>query len=363
MADKISYRSPTYYELAAPPELDWRKYRGEDYEEYRRQWDERPRRRDPGLFPLHLDIDPTNRRNLSCSMCPRTWYLKEGRQEWNPAGRPGNMEFEFYLRLIEEGAARGLKSLKLNFLGEPLLYPRLEEMVAAAAGAGLWVMLNTNATLLTAEMSERLLRAGLTDIFFSFDSPYPETYEQIRVGAKFDRTLANIRAFMDTRERLGHLAVQTRASMVLAEGLDPEAMETVKADYLKLFRNLKVAEISFGLPTVMGLDYEKAHGLFPGFVCPDFFRRMFIFWDGPAGPCCGDWERRLIMGDAAGKSLAEIWLGPEYRSLREAHVSGRYESMAACRACSVPYLSTIPQSGFTPRPESARGDRIATKEN
>ncbi len=84
MSRKADYRSPTYCELAAPPELDWRKYRGPEWFEYRRQWEERPLRRDPGPFPLHLDIDPTNRCNLSCSMCPRSFYLREGRREWNP---------------------------------------------------------------------------------------------------------------------------------------------------------------------------------------------------------------------------------------------------------------------------------------
>ncbi len=341
MESHITYRSPTYYELAAPPELDWRPHRGPDYREYRREWDERPLRRDPGLFPLHLDIDPTNRCNLACAMCPRSYYIREGRPEWNPAGRPGDMDFDLYRRLIEEGAARGLKSVKLNFLGEPLLYPRLAEMVALAARAGLWVMLNTNATLLTAEMSSRLLEAGLTDIFFSFDSPYPEEYEKVRVGAKFGRTLANIQTFMEIKESMGKAAVQTRASMVLPEGPAGGELERIKGDYIKLFRDMKVAEIGFGLPTVMGRDYEKAHGLRPGFVCPDLFRRLFVFWDGPVGPCCGDWERRLVMGRATEKSLADIWLGPAYEGLRRAHASGRYETVAVCRSCSVPYLSTL----------------------
>jgi len=338
MTEEISYRSPTYYELAAPPELDWRPYRDEDYREYRRQWDERALRREPGDFPLHLDIDPTNRCNLGCSMCPRTWYIKEGRQEWNPEGRLGDMDFAFYEKLIAEGAEHGLKSVKLNFLGEPLLYRHLTEMVALAARSGLWVMINTNATLLTAEKSAELLEAGLTDIFFSFDSPYPAEYEKVRVGADFDRTLANIQAFIEAKNRLGRLEVQTRASMVLPEAAGPE-LEKIKGDYLKLFRDLGVAEIGFGLPTVMGLDYEQTYGLFPGFVCPDLFRRMFVFWDGPVGPCCGDWERRLIMGDAQTSTLAEIWNGPVYRDLRAAHTGGQYQAVPACRACSVPYLS------------------------
>ncbi|MDL2259753.1 SPASM domain-containing protein [Deltaproteobacteria bacterium OttesenSCG-928-K17] len=339
--DAITYRSPTYYELAAPPELDWRKYRGEDYFEYRRQWDERAVQRDPGLFPLHLDLDPTNRCNLGCLMCPRTFYIREGRKEWNPEGRPGDMDFSLYEKMVEEGAAKGLKSVKLNFLGEPLLYAKLADMVSVAAEAGLWVMINTNATLLTPDKAESLLRAGLTDIFFSFDSPYKEQYEAVRVGADYDKTLANIKSFMALKKSMGKKAVQTRASMVLPENLGPEESRRLKSDYVKLFRDLEVAEIGFGLPTVMGLDYEKAYGLFPGFVCPDIFRRMFVFWDGPVAPCCGDWERRLIMGDARRESLAEIWTGEKYTKLRAAHIGRAYETVPACRACSVPYLSTV----------------------
>lgn len=341
MKQEASYRSPTYYELAAPPQLDWRPYRDQRWHEYRRLWDERPQKRECGSFPLHLDIDPTNRCNLRCSMCPRTFYLSEGRQEWNPQGRLGDMDFGFYQRLIEEGAAKGLQSVKLNFLGEPLLYPRLIEMVELAAKNNLWVMINTNATLLTERMSNELLKAGLSDIFFSFDSPYQNEYEQIRAGADYHATLKKIRTFMDVKQFLGYKHVQTRASMVLPEKLPTTELEQIKTDYIKLFRDLGVAEIGFGLPSVMGLDYEKTYGLFPGFVCPDLFRRMFIFWDGPVGPCCGDWERQLIMGDATTASLADIWLGTAYQKLREAHTGAGYEQIKACRACSVPYLSTV----------------------
>ena len=338
--EKPAYRSPTYYELAAPPELDWRPYRGPDYQAYRQAWADRAARREAGGFPLHLDVDPTNRCNLSCPLCPRTHYLRAGKRDWNPAGVWGDLDFALYGRLIEEGAGAGLKSVKLNFLGEPLLAPRLADMVRLAADRGLWVMLNTNATLLTRAKSEELLAAGLTDIFFSFDSPYPAEYEKARPGADFRRTLANIKGFVEVRERLGRREVQTRASMILPEETDPERLERTQADYIRLFRGLGVAEIGFGRPTRVGLDYEKAHGLVPGFVCPDLFRRLFVFWDGPAGPCCGDWERRLVMGRADRRPLGDIWLGDEYQKLRAAHASGRYDSVPACRACSVPYLST-----------------------
>ncbi|MGL4209566.1 MAG: radical SAM/SPASM domain-containing protein, partial [Candidatus Adiutrix sp.] len=285
-------------------------------------------------------IDPTNRCNLSCTMCPRTYFIKNDIHSWNPKLELGDMDFSFYEKLIAEGLEWGLKSIKLNFLGEPLMYKRLSEMVEVASRAGLWVMLNTNATLLTKTQGEELLRAGLTDIFFSFDSPYPQRYEEIRLGASFKKTFNNIKNFMAIKEQLGKHHVQTRASMVLPAAISGEDISQIKADYTKLFRDIQVAEIGFGLPSVLGLDYEKTYGLVPGFVCPDIFRRMFVFWDGPVGPCCGDWERRLIMGNAKTQKVVDIWHGPAYEQLRKTHLKA-YSQEPTCRGCSVPYLSTV----------------------
>jgi MoaA/NifB/PqqE/SkfB family radical SAM enzyme len=246
------------------------------------------------------------------------------------------MDMGLYEKLIEEGAAKGLKSVKLNFLGEPLLYPALDRMVELAAKAGLWVMLNTNAVLLTEELSRKLLTKGLTDIFFSFDSPYKQVYEKIRVGANYEKVLENVSYFVKVKEELNLKAVQTRASLVLEEV--PEGRERIIHDYIKLFRDLKVAEIGFGLPTVMERDYSVLEAP-ERFVCPDLFRRIFVFHDGLCGPCCGDWERRLIMGNAKIESISSIWNGKAYKSLRNAHLKGQYRSVEACRFCSVPHLS------------------------
>jgi MoaA/NifB/PqqE/SkfB family radical SAM enzyme len=217
------------------------------------------------------------------------------------------------------------------------MYPHITQMVAIAASRGLWVMLNTNAVLLSQKMSEELLEAGLTDIFFSFDSPYQEAYESVRLGAKYFKVIDNIKNFMEIKERLGKSAVQTRASMVLPEG-EPDDLKVTQSDYIKLFRDLKVAEIGFGLPTVLDCNYADLPAP-ASFKCPDLFRRMFIFNDGICGPCCGDWERRLIVGDATKQSLYDIWHSPQYQRLRQYHLEGRYRQIEACAACSVPYLS------------------------
>jgi hypothetical protein len=246
------------------------------------------------------------------------------------------MDLGLYREAVREGARLGVRSVKLNFLGEPLLHPDILAMARLASELGLWVMMNTNATLLTPALGRALLEAGLTDVFFSFDSPYREDYERIRTGASYEGTLSNIRAFMEAKEALGLRHVQTRASMVLPE--DPAGRDRVKRDYVRLFRSMGVAEVGFGLPTVMGRDYAPLNeGL--GFACPDLFRRVFVFRDGVAGPCCGDWERRLVVGDLASGTLEGIWLSDAYAELRGKHLAGRFRDVPACRSCSVPYLS------------------------
>jgi hypothetical protein len=128
--------------------------------------------------------------------------------------------------------------------------------------------------------------------------------------------------------------------MILPKGTE-ENLSRIQTDYIRLFRGLGVAEIGFGLASEVGRDYGQAFGLQPGFVCPDLFRRLFVFWDGPVGPCCGDWDRQLPVGRADQKPLGEIWRGEAYQKLRAVHLAGRYGDIPACRACSVPYLSTL----------------------
>jgi radical SAM protein with 4Fe4S-binding SPASM domain len=209
--------------------------------------------------------------------------------------------------------------------------------VRRAKELGLLVMMNTNATLLDGPLSLELLRAGVDDIFFSVDSPYADEYESIRVGADFFRVLDNIRTFVETKDRLGCHHVQTRASMVVR--LDDEDSRRAREDYKLLFRSLGVAEIGFGLMTDMKTDYRRKYGRVPGFVCRDPYSRMFVFWDGAVGPCCGEWERGYLLGHAAEDDLADIWHNEKYLALRQAHEQGRYDSIGICRRCSVPWLS------------------------
>ena len=181
----------TYSEVRLP-DLEWPKYRGPEYWEYRKNWTEYPKKMYVSDYPLHLDIETTNVCNLLCPMCPRTIQIDKGSYV-----DIGTMSMDFYKKIIDEGTANGLRSIKLNYLGEPLLDRYIVERIQYAKSKGvIEVMFNTNATTLTDEMSHKLLEAGLDSIFFSVDSFSREIFNKIRIGADYDKVVQNIINFV-----------------------------------------------------------------------------------------------------------------------------------------------------------------------
>jgi len=95
--------------------LEWPKHRSERYWEYRKKWEDYPKSGYVSDFPLCLDIETTNICNLS-GMCPRTIQIDN-----ETYVDIGTMDMGLYKKIIDEGEENGLYSIKLQYLGEPLL--------------------------------------------------------------------------------------------------------------------------------------------------------------------------------------------------------------------------------------------------
>ncbi len=300
-----------------------------EYWEYRRKWEENPKEHITGRAPIHLDIEATNACNLRCTMCPRTEMVETG-TFW----KIQMFDMDAYRGLIDEGIKKGLSSVKYNYLGEPLLNNRLPEMIKYAKDAGLVdVMFNTNATRLDEVTSRRLIESGLDKLFFSFDSPYPEQFNRIRVGAEYNEVLANIRRFVKIREEMGSIKPFTRVSMVrmkdnedewdyFRELFDPIVDAVAYVDYLDHSGQDNPGRM------IVPLGSKKSR-----FCCPQLWQRMFIHPDGVVTVCCIDANRTLQVGNIFDQSVEEIWLGEKYQELRRLHKQGRYTEIPVCGGC------------------------------
>ena len=157
--------------------------------------------------PQFLQLEPVGQCNLRCRMCPIQF-----RRDGPPFGPPAFMDFAVFRRLIDELPT--LKDLQLQGLGEPMMHPRFFDMVEYATARRIRVSTNTNLTLLNDARAERCVASGLADLHASIDGATAETYERIRVRAKFDRVTANLGRLIDARRRLKSRTPRVRMVVV-----------------------------------------------------------------------------------------------------------------------------------------------------
>ena len=139
----------------------------------------------PGA-PHLIWIEPTSTCNLNCIMCDRKAVSQR---------KVGFMDFELFTKIVDEAASLGVLQIEMGLGGEPLLHPRLTNMIEYAKNKGLMVGFNTNANLLDEQKSRALLNSKLDSIIFSVDGASKETYEKIRLKGDYDIVTKNIKTF------------------------------------------------------------------------------------------------------------------------------------------------------------------------
>ena len=145
--------------------------------------------------PITIRIEITTRCNARCFCCNRQqllteesiWHLDEADMTWET--------FEKALGFVGPGT-----NVDLFGLGEPMLHPRLIDMVAAVSAAGGVPRLSTNGGFQDAELLQRLTDAGLKYIVFSLYAADPKLHEFLQPGVGSGVAWGNF----ETAVRLGY---------------------------------------------------------------------------------------------------------------------------------------------------------------
>ncbi len=141
--------------------------------------------------PLNVILDLTARCNLKCVMC---YFSNTDRLFFPPFDRQisddGNMPVEVFEKIAADLFPRAWR-VALACAAEPMIHPRFKEIIAIAGRYGvpdLWFP--TNLLALTDATAEALVRARVATVAASIDGMTKESYEKIRVPAKWERLLA-----------------------------------------------------------------------------------------------------------------------------------------------------------------------------
>lgn len=305
----------------------------------------------PLTTPFSIQIDPSNLCNFRCLFCP-TGHPHLLRQIGRSKGQL--MSWSLYEKLISEIAEfpQPLKTLSLHKDGEPLINPRITEMVLLAREKNIAekIVILTNASLLTRELSRDLIRAGLDVIRISVEHISSDGYRKFtQVYDDYDTIVRNVEMLREERDRLqSPLFISAK---IIDFGLTSDELEIFNRDFASTCDEItrttaqgwslsEIFDFTMGSNPTTALDGQTPLNS-KRIACPFPFYTMAINANGLISPCPDDWSHKAAIGDSNAQTLQEIWNGPRLREFRMMHLKGKRGQNPACAKCHC--IQGIPQ--------------------
>ena len=320
--------------------------------------------------PVCLYLEVTNRCNLLCTTCPRTY------EELEPEA---DMPWELFTSIVNQFDR--IQRVVLHGVGEPMLVKDLPERIEFLKKRGIHVLFNTNGTLLNEANGERLLDTGLDELRVSLDAADSSVFQMVRGRDMFDLIVRNLKRFRRRQRELG--TASPRVSLWLT-GLR-ETIGQLEA-FVRLAHQMDVPEVylqrlvffndnPIGLARSESALFEKttaqeeetiqraeelarelgvmfnASGATeprssvrqrrddqPWSLCRRPWTLMYFTATGRALPCCiapfsMHGYDSFTLGDATQQSLREIWNGDRYVDFRMSLMSS--QPPRACANCGL----------------------------
>ncbi|WP_158794742.1 radical SAM protein [Granulicella sp. L60] len=322
--------------------------------------------------PVCLYLETTNRCNLLCTTCPRTY------EELEPEA---DMSWDLFTSLV--GQYPNVARVVLHGIGEPMLVKDIAERVRYLKERNIYVLFNTNGTLLTEANGRALIEAGLDELRVSLDAAESEVFQMVRGKDFFDKIVANVKNFTRMQRELNapkprvslwltglretvdqlpgfvRLAHSIGVTEVYLQRLvffdDPMSEHSLARAESALFEHTTEREEGLireaeAVAQELGVMFSASGAVDPGesikmqrsdspwSLCRRPWSLMYITANGRVLPCCiapfsMKGYRAFTLGDATQSSLREIWNGAEYQQFREGLLTSA--PPAACTNCGL----------------------------
>jgi GTP 3',8-cyclase len=289
----------------------------------------------PLSTPFSLHVFPVHSCNFKCKYCLHSLPASKLKQI---KFKKEIMRFDRFCKAIDgikEFDAR-LKALIFAGHGEPLLHPKIADMVAYAKKAEIAdrIEIVTNASRLTPELSDALLCAGLDRLRISLQGLDAAAYESTcGVTIDFEKFLDNIAYFYAHKNR----------AEVLIKIIDM-ALGGGKRKFHALFRPISDdLAIEYTIPFVKNLDVSELADLKntkqgqpvkPVDVCSMPFYMLVLLPSGKVTGCCAI-TPPVLFGAIGDLSLKDVWDSKARSKFLLAQINDR-RCNPVCRDCAVP---------------------------
>lgn len=311
-------------------------------------------------YPLQAKIEPTVRCQLRCPMCYRTNMGSIGVVDgWACHTLPNLVDRDMTLEDFKHvlGELKGVKSVSAHGWGEPLMHPQFMELMREIRNHGMDNHLVTNGLLLNERLSKTFIQeCEPIKITFSVDAGEKEAYEQIRIGAKFDLLLNNIRAAIANRNQFNPSTqvdlyctlgthnlnqIESLAKLGASLGVDVVSFNDLTlynlgiADSEHAIRTNRLLDVvssrvkqlnrSYAPKTKIMFSWQQERG------CELAWTQILVQVNGDVSTCGCDPAR----GNILRTPLKELWNNAEWRKFRRQMLNGEMPQTFGCYTCTL----------------------------
>jgi radical SAM protein with 4Fe4S-binding SPASM domain len=297
------------------------------------------RRLYPWSWPNHLHIELTNYCNIKCKVCPT------GIGTLNR--KPAAMEPALLERLLDD-VGPYLFTASLWGWGEPLLHPRLSDILRVTQNRNITTFLSTNGQNLDDDkVLQSLVDHPPTYLIVCLDGLTDETNSMFRVGAKIQPALDGVSRLAQMKKQKG-LALPVLHFRYIAmkhnEHEVPRLEEFAAANHFDMMtiRTLSIIdapddthhELVPDNETLRAYSYRDDKRIDRSdFICEKAFTFPMILADGTVVSCEQDYNGQYPYGTLTdGLSFAEIWWSKRAAEIRKI-IRDNPETFSFCKNC------------------------------
>jgi len=271
-------------------------------------------------FPKVVIFESSTYCNLTCIMCPQGRIKRKNKF----------MEFKLFQKAVDEICAENCKAeIWFAIMGEPLVNVELLlKMIHYAKSVGLHNLnLNTNGCLLTKPISEALINSGISAVTIGVDATDAETYEKIRCGGDYKKTVSAIEELLEINNSISPHPVRIILQFIVMDENEGQ-QDTFKSYWLSKGATIKIRP-KLGWGTAVKSNQLYLNKKERNFPCPWIIRTMSIHVDGSVAQCDADWDDKFNLSNIADKSIKEIW-NNELKLIRQHHWNLDFTSEPCC---------------------------------
>lgn len=236
--------------------------------------------------------------------------------------------------------SKPIKKILFSSMGEPLLNKKLPEMIKYVKDIGVasYCEIITNASLLTHELSEKLVDSGLDRLCVSIQGVTSQKYQEIsQVNLNYDSIVKELSYFYQYSRGRCKVHIKT-VDIALDDGEDSifyntfsKISDTVNIDsVIEAFQDVDYSNMI--KDTSKGLYGDKQRYRL---VCPSVFYTMYILPNGDVVTCCNP-PYPIILGNIINDDLLNMWNGQKRLNLLKMQLEGRRMMHPICKGCISP---------------------------